>query len=355
MSESVRLTTWYRKVPLSRPFVTAVRSALEAALVVVTATDSRGTIGAGEAACSWKVTGSSPAGVAAAVAGPLQERVEQIDLESPGLWWPELRASLYGNDAALAAVDMALWDLAARRAGRTLDELVAETAGGRSDVPPTPTREIRTDITVSVPDTVDRLVGEIASFVDEGFDTVKVKVDAGEVARMAIPAVARALPRVRLRVDANQCWDADLAVETLDHWRAAGVDLEFVEQPVAARDLVGLAQVHAAGLYPILADESVRTAADLEVLRGVVEGVNVKLAKAGGVTPALDLALQAQAQGLGVLVGCMLEGEIGIRSARAVAAAVAPGSVHDLDGALWMSSSGLSVEGLPGSEGWEVL
>lgn len=359
MKYAVRLSTWHRRVPLARPFVTAVRRTDSASIVLVEAREANGRSGLGEAAISWRVTGASPAGVAAAVAGPLQDAVAAVDLDSPGSWWPQLRESLYGNDAALSAVDTALWNLAAQQAGVGLGQLVAAHVARRGAPLPPPVEPdaVATDITLSVAESVPALVAQVQTFAARGFHTVKLKVDASSTSAAAVPAVARALPHVRLRVDANQCWQPAQALATLGEWRAAGVELEFVEQPVAAGDLTGLTQVRAHGPYPVVADESVRTAADLARLSelGACDGVNVKLAKAGGLTPALELALAARERDLTVLVGCMLEAEVGVGAARALAAAVAPDRTHDLDGPLWLTELSLASGLLPVPDAWEAL
>jgi L-alanine-DL-glutamate epimerase-like enolase superfamily enzyme len=91
----------------------------------------------------------------------------------------------------------------------------------------------------------------------------------------------------------------------------------------------------------VVADESVATMEDLvTIIRlGAADGVNVKLAKCGGLTAALELHQVASAHGLGVVMGCMIESQIGIGAAAALAAAISPTTVHDLDGAWWLESS----------------
>ena len=123
----------------------------------------------------------------------------------------------------------------------------------------------------------------------------------------------------------------------------AGVGLELAEQPVAAGDWAGLAAVRAAVDVPVMADESVQDERDLlPLLRHRAAGlVNLKLAKAGGIQPAVRLLAAARSNGLGVLVGCMLESAVGVGAGAALAAAAGldagfpGGSGQDLDGGLW--------------------
>lgn len=127
-------------------------------------------------------------------------------------------------------------------------------------------------------------------------------------------------------------------------WEDHGANLEFVEQPVAARRLDDLASVTNAVDTPIMADESVWTMHDLFelVARRGADLVNVKLAKTGGITEALGLIVAATANEIGVVVGCMMESHVGIAAAAAVAATLTPADgarAQDLDAGLWLGSS----------------
>jgi L-alanine-DL-glutamate epimerase-like enolase superfamily enzyme len=154
---------------------------------------------------------------------------------------------------------------------------------------------------------------------DEGFAVLKLKVgtDAQEdVGR--VQAVREAVgPDIRLRLDANQGWTPRQAVRVIEALAAAGLGVEFVEQPVAARDLDGMAWVRARADLPILADESVYGVRDLvEVIRrGAADLVNVKLAKCGGLRVARTLLELARECGVGTMVGSMMESHVGVGAA----------------------------------------
>ncbi|MCU1421543.1 MAG: dipeptide epimerase [Microbacteriaceae bacterium] len=320
-------------VPLVRPFVTAVRTARDLRVMLVELVDSDGASGWGEAPASWRVTGESPESIRAVVEGPLGEAVlgrDPDDLERLG---DDLAASVVGNASARSAVDCALHDLAARRLGLSLAGMLAghDTA-------------VCTDMTLSA-GPADRLAAEAVEWAARGFGTIKVKLGTGgdEVDRMRRVRDAVG-PGVRLRVDANQGWTAAGAVEIITAWQSLGLGIELVEQPTPARDLDALAFVTERVDTPVLADESAWTALDLReiIRRRAADLVNVKLAKAGGLTEARRMVALAQGVGMGVIVGCMIESTVGVTAAASLASAIG-GVTHDLDAGLWLAAP--TVEG----------
>ena len=326
------LTAHAVTVPLVRPFVTAVRSTSVLESVLVEVRDGDGHTGWGEAPIS-AVTGATTAGVTAAVHGPLQELLTTHDGE--GITGLLRRIAASGErSAARMAVDCALHDLAARRSGLPLYRHLGGVLG-----------RVRTDMTLSVGEP-SVLAAAAAAHQAAGFDCIKVKLDAhgDPVARMR--AVRGALGAgARVRIDANQAFSAQEAIRFITALEEGGLDVELVEQPVPAGDWEGLARVTRAVSTPIMADESVWTGTDLQRLidSGAASMVNIKLAKTGGLFPALQLAAQAKAAGIGVLVGCMMESNVGISAAAAFASALAgnsgPEIPQDLDGGLWLKES----------------
>lgn len=322
MIEDIRV---YRaQVPLVSPFVTAVRRADAAEVVVVRVTDDAGHSGWGEAAISWRVTGESPESVIATVIGPLAEVIIGRDPADPALP-SELTRAVWGNAASRSAVECAIADLSAQRVGEPLHRRLGGVA-----------RTISTDMTLSVAGP-EELARRAAMHVAEGIGALKIKVHDPVEAIEGIRAVRKAVgDGIVLRVDANQAWEASEAICTIrtveEH------NLEFVEQPVPAGDIEGLARVSAAVSTPIMADESVRSAADVRLIarRKAASLVNIKLAKTGGLAEALRAAKVAADAGIGVVVGCMLEGAVGVGAAASLASVIAPDAVHDLDTVHWL-------------------
>jgi L-alanine-DL-glutamate epimerase-like enolase superfamily enzyme len=209
----------------------------------------------------------------------------------------DMLASHLPAGAARNALDCALWDLEAGRAGRS----VADLAGLR------PVRDATTAITIVI-DTPEAMAAEAAALASAPL--LKVKVDAEDpMARIA--AVRGAAPAARLIVDPNESWTLEQLADLQPELAAARVDL--LEQPIPASASALLSGF--ARQVPICADEAVHTSADIAQVREGYDFVNIKLDKTGGLTEALQLAQAARAAGLGIMVGCMLCSSLGIAPA----------------------------------------
>ncbi|MCL2490155.1 MAG: dipeptide epimerase [Propionibacteriaceae bacterium] len=328
MTSIVSLTTYPVSLPLLRPFVTAVRRAETIDVMMVEVRDAAGRVGLGEAV-TGVVTGETAQSVRAAIDGPLATRVvgrEPDDLCAAG----QLRAVAPGAAAARSGVDCAVHDLVAQARGVTMAALLGAT-----------THRVRTDMSLSA-DEPAAMASLAEGYVNQGFDTLKLKVDQHHDALAVISAVRAAVgPQVALRVDANQAWTPAQAIAFIRACEDGGYALEFVEQPVAAADITGLAAVRAATSTPIMADESAKTAADVArvIEAGAADLISVKLAKCGGLAEAKAIIGRVHAAGLGVIIGCMMESPVGVAAAAALAAATAPGQTHDLDAPLWLAPS----------------
>ena len=319
-------------VPLHTPFVTALRRTTTTDTVVVRITDSDGTAGWGEAPQVWKVTGESLASAVACVEEMLAAVVVGRDVDEWEAVLSEVTTVVARNFGAKAAVDVAVRDLVARRSGMTLAQLLA----GGVDVH-LPSR-VRTDVTLSA-GTVSDLAETATLRVADGFSCLKMKVgtDASmDVAR--VRAVREAVGRdVAIRLDANQGWRPDEAVEVIRALETADLGVEFVEQPVAGEDVEGLAAVRSRVGLPIMADEAVYGRVDLDrILRlRAADLINVKLAKCGSLGLARELLACAAENGLGTMVGSMMETEIGVGAIASLTAACPTSVVDDLDAAWW--------------------
>ena len=191
----------------------------------------------------------------------------------------------------------------------------------------------------------EELAAKAVTHAAAGFRCLKVKLDAGMDVLASMRAVrAAAGPDVVLRIDANQAFDAGTAIQIIRDLEDAGLEIELAEQPVPAGDWAALAQVSAAVDTPVMADESLWTLADLDRLleHNAAPLVNIKLAKAGGLRHGRRLLERARAEGLGVVIGCMLESPVGIAAAASLASllpATDRSAAQDLDGGLWLAAS----------------
>jgi L-Ala-D/L-Glu epimerase len=321
--------------PLHTPFVTALRRATTVETLIVEVTDADGRSGFGEAPQVWQVTGASVAGSEACVREILAPLLSGRDPDDLHARLAEVRRAVAGNEAAKAALDMALHDLAARRLGVPLARFLGGTAS-----------RVTTDVTLAAGEPA-ALAAAARDRVADGFAVLKLKVGldaAGDISRVR-EVRAAAGPEVRMRLDANQGWTPREAVRVIRGIEDAGLDVELVEQPVPAWDLHGLAWVSERVSLPILADEAVYGVRDLvEVIRRrAADMVNVKLAKCGGLAPARTLLELATAHGMGTVVGSMMETQVGIGAAAGLVAAYGTTAVSDLDAAWWLAAS--PVEG----------
>lgn len=136
-----------------------------------------------------------------------------------------------------------------------------------------------------------------------------------------------------LRVDANAAWTIEQTLELAPKLKKLGVS--FIEQPLAVDDIKGMKKLFAESVLPIFADESCQTEEDIAKAKGLFHGVNIKLAKCGGITPARRMIREARQLGLQVMVGCMVESSVGIS---AIAQLLPFLDIADLDGALLLKT-----------------
>ncbi len=299
--------------PLAQAFTISRGSKTEARVLTVTA-EGGGHRGRGECV-PYARYGESTESVAAQIAG-LPAGFAHADL--PGLLPP---------GAARNAVDCALWDLAAKRAGVRVWDLLGLPA-------PQP---LVTAYTLSL-DTPDAMRAAAARAADR--PVLKIKLGTPDD-MPRLEAVRAGAPKPRIIVDANEGWSPEVYADLAPHLIRLGVAL--VEQPLPAgadEALAGMARP-----VPVCADESAHDRASLPGLQGRYDVVNIKLDKTGGLTEALALADAARAAGLGVMVGCM----VGTSLAMAPAILVAQGAGFvDLDGPLLLARDrdpGLRYEG----------
>jgi L-alanine-DL-glutamate epimerase-like enolase superfamily enzyme len=231
--------------------------------------------------------------------------------------------------AARNALDCALWDLDAKRAGKPVHELIGIAAP----------RPLVTAYTISLgtPAAMAEAAARAASR-----PLLKIKLggnDGDDPARIA--AIRKAVPNAKLIVDANEGWSAENLGDNLSACATANVSL--IEQPLPADADDALAKIE--HLVPICADESVHDRASLAALGKRYDAVNIKLDKTGGLTEALAMAAEAQRLGLDIMVGCMVATSLAMAPAILVAQHA---KYVDLDGPLLLArdrTPGLKFDG----------
>jgi L-Ala-D/L-Glu epimerase len=210
----------------------------------------------------------------------------------------QLEAALPGNPSAKAALDMALHDLAGQRLGAPLYRMLGLD----------PERMPLTSFSIGIdePEVLARKVREA-----EPYPVLKVKLGAQAV-RETFGAV-RAVTSKPVRVDANEAWGPQEALEYIK-W-LAGQGVELVEQPLPAADVEGARWLRERSPLPLVADEALLGASDVPRLAEGYHGINVKLQKCGGLREALRIIHTARACGLKIMLGCMVETSLGIAAA----------------------------------------
>jgi L-alanine-DL-glutamate epimerase-like enolase superfamily enzyme len=219
------------------------------------------------------------------------------------------------NPAAKAAVDMAAYDLLGRQLGVPVYRLIGLD----------PARTPRTSFTIGIdtPEAMGRKAADAAAY-----PILKVKVGTPNDGEN-LAAIRARRPDAIIRVDANTAWRPKEAVRRIEELQQ--FDLEFVEQPVAPKDLEGLGYVRRNSRLPVIADESCIVPADIPRVAPHVDGINIKLMKCGGLYPALQMMHLARAHNLQIMMGCMIESSIAITAAAHLSPLI---DYADLDGNL---------------------
>jgi L-alanine-DL-glutamate epimerase-like enolase superfamily enzyme len=214
--------------------------------------------------------------------------------------------------STMAALEVALWDLHAKRCGVPLYRLLG-----------LPKRQVPTSVTVGInpPEVVRERVPELLNRT--GCKFLKIKLGSAEgieadQASFEATREAAAPFGVGLRVDANGGWNLANAKKML-HWLAAR-GVAYVEQPLVKGDEANLPELYEGRPLPIFVDESVRVASDVPKVAGWVDGINLKLLKCGGIAEALRIVGTARALGLQTMIGCMSESSVGIAAGAAIGA-----------------------------------
>ncbi len=311
-------------VPLRVPFKTAVRSVDSVEDVILEIHTDTGAVGYGEAPPTGAVTGDTTGAIIGAVRDHIAKTLIGRDVDDFEDLCIALDKCILKNSSAKAAADMALWDLY----GQLYNIPVYKLMGGAR-------KSITTDITISVNEP-DEMVRDAQDAIERGYDCLKVKVGKEpekDIARLS--AIRSVVPKETcIRIDANQGWTPKEAVRILNGMQEKGLDIEFVEQPVKAHDIEGLKYVTERSYVPVLADESVFSAADaLKIMQmRAADLVNIKLMKCGGLYNALKIASAAEVYGVECMIGCMLEAKISVNAAVHLACAKQIITKIDLDG-----------------------
>jgi L-alanine-DL-glutamate epimerase-like enolase superfamily enzyme len=239
--------------------------------------------------------------------------IEKFAFTDPERYWHYLHHLLPQNNFLVCALDMAAWDIYGKMQGKKLYEV------WRGDISKNPV----TDYTIGI----DNIETMIAKMKEKPWPIYKIKV--GTADDIGIVKALRENTDSVLRVDANAAWDLETALKIIPQLK--DLDVEFVEQPLAKDNWDGMKILYRESLLPLFADEACVVEKDVARCKDHFHGINIKLTKCSGITPALRMIKEARQLDLKVMIGCMNESTLG----SAAVAHLLPFIDHvDMDGPL---------------------
>ena len=253
--------------------------------------------------------------------------LESHTLEDPVALWQQLHPKLKDNPFAQCALDQAAHDLWGKKLGQPVYRLWGLEA---KNLP-------LTDYTIGI-DEIDVMVAKMQEFPD--WPIYKIKL--GTAHDLDIVRALRKHTTAIFRVDANCGWSAEETIRNSHELKQLNV--EFIEQPLPADQNDAMEQVYRDSALPVIADESCIVESDVDRCVNRFHGINIKLVKCGGLTPARRMITRARELGLQVMVGCMTESTVGIS---AIAQLLPLLDYVDMDGALLLAkdiATGITIE-----------
>ena len=242
--------------------------------------------------------------------------VESKFWNTPEQLWELGRDVFQNNPFAQCALDLAAWDLFTKKQGKKLYEYLQLN----------PEKIPTTNFTIGI-DTVEKMVAKMKE-VDWPIYKIKLGTDND----LEIVRELRKHTQSVFRIDANCAWTAEQAIRNSEELVKLGV--EFMEQPLGKDDLEGMKEVFQYSKLPVMADESCIVESDVKKCHGLFHAINVKLVKAGGITPGLRMIREAKLLGMKTMVGCMTESSVGITAIAHLAPLL---DYVDMDGAMLLA------------------
>jgi L-alanine-DL-glutamate epimerase-like enolase superfamily enzyme len=300
MDRIIEISLHKISIPLIEPFITSLGRDDDALNVVVRIRTSSGRIGFGECSPYMPINGESQE--TAYIVGQYLSKVllgmEATAIEAIN---EQMDSVIYANDSIKSAFDMACYDIAAQAAGKPLYEFLG---GGKNKI-------ITTDYTVSLGDP-DKMAADAVKILGQGFPAIKVKLGKhGPTDVIRMQRIRTTVgPEIPIRIDANQGWSVEEAIETL---QALGpLNIEHCEEPIARWNYLQLPRIRAASPIPIMADECLGDEHDAARLIAIdaCQYMNIKLGKSGGIFHALEIVRLAKQAGIKLQVGAMIESRL---------------------------------------------
>jgi L-alanine-DL-glutamate epimerase-like enolase superfamily enzyme len=239
--------------------------------------------------------------------------IESSVIETPEKFWDKMAPYLEGHPFELCALDLAAHDLYGQMQGMPTYKVWGLSINNLPN----------SNYTIGR-DTIEVMVEKMKA---KPWPLYKIKL--GTDHDQEIIRELRKHTDAKFRIDANTAWTAEETIENAPVLKELGV--EFLEQPLKTDDWEGLKKAYTESVLPIIADESCQVESDVDKCHGHFHGINIKLVKCGGLTPARRMIKRAKELGMKVMVGCMTESSIGIS---AIAHLLPMLDYVDMDGAL---------------------
>lgn len=319
----MRLQILCKKLPLKHTFTIAHQSR-DFQDTIIVKLDDNGLFGLGECTTN-PYYGMTKENILPAL-DKTRATVEADNWETPQKLWETCKTLIGDNPFAQCALDVAAWDLYAKRQNKKLYELLELD----------PKKIPITNFTIGIA-TMEKMIQKIKEL-----DWPIYKIKLGTDHDLEIIRELRKHTDSVFRIDANCAWTADQAIRYSEE--LATLNVEFMEQPLEKDDLEGMKEVFKHSKLPVIADESCIVESDVKKCHGLFHGINVKLVKAGGITPGLRMLHEARSLGMKTMVGCMTESSVGISAIAHIAALL---DYVDMDGAMLLSkdiAKGVVVE-----------
>jgi L-alanine-DL-glutamate epimerase-like enolase superfamily enzyme len=319
-------------IPLNEPFVISLGPIYHAENVLVVIRTKEDITGYGECSPFMSINGESmdTCFIVGQYFGKLFNGKNALAIEER---IADMDKLIYGNSSIKSAFDMALYDIASKHNGVPLYQFI----GGKND------KQIFTDYTVSIGEP-GKMAADALKIKEEGYTAIKVKLGkTGETDVLRIKTIREAVGQdIPLRIDANQGWGVEEAIETLKG--LAAYNIQHCEEPIPRWAFMELPRVRKESPIPIMSDESCGDDHDAERLIkiGACDFMNIKLGKSGGIFKALKMVKLAETANLPVQVGAFMESRLAM-TAFAHFSLCSPIIVHyDFDTALMFSEDPVS-------------
>ena len=310
---AMTLSFQFYDLPLRHPFTISRYTVNVQKTVVVCISDGE-VSGYGEATANPYY--SSTVEKLSASLSKIKPIIEAAQVQEPSAIWEIVAPYLKDDYFALCAVDMAYWDYYSRKNKRTLKSYWSDENA----------KTPLTSYTIGIASL--KVMQE--KIIEMPWPLYKIKL--GTANDIHIVESLRKITSSVFRIDANCAWTAEQASENSIILK--DLNVEFIEQPLKADDIEGMKKVRQKSVLPVIADESCQQEQDVESCSGLFHGINIKLMKCGGITPALRMIETARKNDLLIMAGCMTESTIGISGLAQLAPLL---EYLDADGALLLS------------------